>query len=97
MLVDHHIHYKEIDGYDELIKMDVGEHQRFHRLNPDFLTPEDTNKSQGRTYKKEHIISKYFDSIPLGERSYVIIHIKYNMNTGRIMVNPYHRNIKRRD
>ena len=84
-ICDHHVHYKELDGYDEIIKMKVGRHTKFHKLNPKFLVPENTKKIGAKNYQK-YFKHKYLPSILLEKGVYLQPHIRYNIKTNHITI-----------
>lgn len=104
-LIEHHIHYKEIDGYDETVWMTVSEHKKLHhRLSKEGKcnVPSDklaiiATNAHYRTPKFKEYLKKYFKNtkrtIHFSDTMMPNVihdeHIQLNIKTGVITVSCY--------
>lgn len=105
MLINHHVKYLEIDGYDEYKEMDMGEHRRLHnRLRREGkcnVSPEELNKISIRAHRrtkkcKENRVAyckKNLEQIYFDERMMIGIRLRevlaYNHKTGLVSISSF--------
>lgn len=94
-MVQHHTHYKEIDGYDEIVMMDKSEHSALHiRLRKEKkcnISTKELNKISINAHARtSHKNTKRFHSVQ-GKNVLLVQSIEYNPLKNKISIYSYFR------